>query len=51
MGDVTSNAIFSSEAIFCTENVEKFRAAKAPIADCVLKYSQVDIEPQLVAMG
>jgi inosine-uridine nucleoside N-ribohydrolase len=44
VGDVTSNGIFSSKAIFSAENVEKIRAAKTPIADFVLKYSQVDID-------
>jgi inosine-uridine nucleoside N-ribohydrolase len=44
VGDVTSNPLFSSKAIFSTEDIEKIRAAKTPIADYVLKYSQVDID-------
>jgi purine nucleosidase len=44
VGDVTSSPNTKAQAILSEEAIKKLRAAKSPIADYVLEYSQVDLD-------
>lgn len=44
VGDVTSGEETKAQAILSEEAIENLRAAKSPIPDYVLKYSQIDLD-------